>query len=69
MITKVRYEAIWWSERFGTTDSMRFNDQKEALELARTYAKTTLTFLRRLTWIDGDIKIDQVKINEDGTWE
>lgn len=67
---KVRYEAIWWSDKLGTTSSMRFDNQKEAFKLAKEYAKTTLTYLRKLTWTAaGAVKIEQVKINKNGTWE
>lgn len=69
-MTKIRYEAIWWSDKFGTVDSMRFDNQKEAFELAKECAKTTLTFLRKLTWENsGIVKTEQVRINKDGTWK
>lgn len=67
---KVRYEAIWWSDILGTTNSMRFDNQTEAYKLAKELAKTTITYLRKLTWTAaGAIESQQVKINKDGTWE
>ena len=65
---KTRYDVDVW--RNGNISSMRFEDLKEAFELAKECAQQTTTWLTKLVFnAEGRlIGTSSVKMNADGTW-